>query len=126
MIHRLIASFSAIVILVVGLSAWSHPVLAEGDEMMLLDGKTWQQLSRENKLMFVWGMAHIIEFERQISQETWDPDANSFVPHLVKGLKGKTLNDVVIAIDNYYVVSTDRLDDPVVKAVVHAVVLPAL
>lgn len=126
MTHKLLASFSAVLVLVVGLLVWSDRVSAEDDEMLLLDGKTWQQLSSDSKLAFVWGMAHVIEFERQLAQETWEPDANSFLPHFVKGLKGRTLNDVVIEIDNYYSMSTDRLDDPVMKAVVHTVVLPSL
>ena len=126
MIRKLLVSISAAVILAAGLLAWSERALAESDEMLLLDGETWQQLSPDSKLAFVWGMAHVIEFERNLAEESWDPDAKSFVPHFVKGLKGKTLNDVVIEIDNYYLVSTDRLGDPVMKAVVHTVVLPAL
>jgi hypothetical protein len=126
MIRKLLVSFSAAVILAAGLLAWADRALAESDEMLLLDGETWQQLSPDSKLAFVWGMAHVIEFERHLAEESWDPDAKSFVPHFVKGLKGKTLNDVVIEIDNYYLVSTDRLGDPVMKAVVHTVVLPAL
>lgn len=126
MIRKLLVSFSVVVILAAGLWAWSDRALAQSDEMLLLDGETWQQLSPDSKLAFVWGMAHVIEFERHLAEESWDPDAKSFVPHFVKGLKGKTLNDVVIEIDNYYLVSTDRLGDPVMKAVVHTVVLPAL
>jgi hypothetical protein len=126
MIRKLLVSFSAAVVLAAGLLAWSDRAFAESDEMLLLDGETWQQLSPDSKLAFVWGMAHVIEFERHLAEESWDPDAKSFVPHFVKGLKGKTLNDVVIEIDNYYLVSTDRLGDPVMKAVVHTVVLPAL
>jgi hypothetical protein len=126
MIRKLLVSFSAAVILTAWLLAWSDRVLAESHEMLLLDGETWQQLSPDSKLAFVWGMAHVIEFERHLAEETWDPEVKSFVPHFVKGLKGKTLNDVVIEIDNYYLVSTDRLGHPVMKAVVHTVVLPAL
>jgi hypothetical protein len=126
MIRKLLVSFSAAVILTAWLLAWSDRALAESHEMLLLDGETWQQLSPDSKLAFVWGMAHVIEFERHLAEETWDPEVKSFVPHFVKGLKGKTLNDVVIEIDNYYLVSTDRLGHPVMKAVVHTVVLPAL
>jgi hypothetical protein len=126
MARKLLISLSAAVVLAAGLFVWSDRARAESGEMLLLDGQTWQQLSPDSKLAFVWGMAHVIEFERHLAEETWDPDAKSFVPHFVKGLKGKTLNDVVIEIDNYYLVSTDRLGDPVMKAVVHTVVLPAL
>jgi hypothetical protein len=126
MIRKLLVSFSAAMILAAGILAWSDRAIAESGEMLLLDGETWQQLSPDSKLAFVWGMAHVIEFERHLAEETWDPDAKSFVPHFVKGLKGKTLNDVVIEIDTYYQASPDRLGHPVMKAVVHTVVLPAL
>jgi hypothetical protein len=95
MIRKLLVSFSAAVILAAGLIAWSDRASAESGEMLLLDGKTWQQLSPDSKLAFVWGMAHVIEFERNLAGETWDPAAKSFVPHFVKGLKGKTLNDEI-------------------------------
>ena len=71
-------------------------------------------------------MAHAIEFKLNLAGETWGQEAKSFVPHFGKGLKGKSLSDVVIEIDNYYLVSTDHLGHPVMKAVVRPVVLPAI
>ena len=125
MARRFLVTFAAAVILAAGLLAWPERARAESGDMLLLDGQTWQQLSPDSKLAFVWGMAHVIEFERHLAEETWAPDAKSFVPHFVKGLKGKSLNDVVIEIDAYYQGSPDRLAHPVMKAVVHTIVLPA-
>jgi hypothetical protein len=126
MIPRFFMAVSLAVVLATGLLAWSERASAQGEEMLLLDGTGWQQLSPEGKLAFVWGVAHVIEFERHLAGDTWDPDAKTFVPHFVKGLKGKTLNDVVVQIDGYYAASPDRLGDPVMKAIVHTIVLPAL
>lgn len=124
--RNILVGGSALVVLVAGILAWSQRASAETEELLLLDGNGWQQLSYEGKLAFVWGMAHVIEFERHLAGDSWDPDAKSFVPHFVAGLKGKTLNDVVVQIDAYYQASSDRLGDPVMKAIVHTIVLPAL
>ena len=123
-----ISLISCLVALVMAVAMLAAPnrAMAQDDHVLLLDGKVWQQLSPDSKLAFVWGVTHVIEFERQLTNETWDTEASSFVPHFVQGLKGKTLNDVVIAVDNYYLVSTDRLGDPVMKAIVDTIVLPAL
>jgi hypothetical protein len=121
-----VAAFLVALVMAVAMFTSLNRAAAQGDELLLLDGKVWQQLSPDSKLAFVWGVTHVIEFERQLTNETWDTETPSFVPHFVKGMKGKTLNDVVIAVDNYYLVSTDRLGDPVMKAIVNTIVLPAL
>jgi hypothetical protein len=125
-VRTMLVAVSAAVVLVAGLLAWSQRASAETEEMLLLDGNGWQQFSYEGKLAFVWGVAHVIEFERNLAGESWDADAKSFVPHLVAGLKGKTLNDVVVEVDAYYQASPNRLGDPVMKAIVHSIVLPVL
>ena len=119
-------SILSAMVLVVGLLVWSDHAAAETDEMPLLTGELWQQLSPDSKLAFVWGIVHVIEFERNLTKDVWGPDPKSFVPHFVTGLKGKTLNDVVIGVDQYYLASPNRLTDPVMKAIVHAVIIPAL
>lgn len=124
--RKMLVAVSAAVVLAAGILAWSQRASAETEELLLLDGNGWQQFSYEGKLAFVWGMAHVIEFERHLAGDSWDPEAKSFVPHFVAGLKGKTLNDVVVQIDAYYQASPDRLGDPVMKAIVRTIVLPAL
>ena len=126
MIRQTYGSLLGAFVLLAGLLGWAGNPMAGMQEMEILDGEVWQQLSPDSKLAFVWGVAHVIEFERHLAEEQWGQDTKSFVPHFVKGLKGKTLNEVVIGVDRYYQVSPDRLGDPVMKAIVHTIVLPAL
>lgn len=124
MLRKLV--LSCFVVLLLGLPHGTDRAAAAEGEVVLLDGRVWQELSPDSKLAFIWGIVHVIEFERQLAKETWKPGDPSFVPHFVAGLKGKSMNDVVIAVDNYYLVSSDRLDHPVMQAIVETIVLPAL
>ena len=89
----------------------------------MIDGEIWQQLPTEAKLAFISGVVHVVEFERNLNGNSWPQ--RSFLPHFVRGLRGKTLNDVVILIDGYYNGDPAREDDPVMQAFVQTVVVPA-
>ena len=48
------------------------------------------------------------------------------IPFLVKGLEGKSINEVVHQVDAYYESHPDQIQRPVVDAIFQAVVLPTL
>ena len=118
----LVFSFGAFVLLAGLLAAHERPAAASG-EIVLIDGELWRQLPGDAKLAFVSGVVHVVEFERNLNGNRW-PE-RSFLPHFVRGLQGKTLNDVVVLIDGYYSANPARNSDPVMKAFVQTVVIPA-
>lgn len=118
----LICTLGALVLLA-GLLARPDQPAAQGGEIILLNGSHWTQLPADAKLAFVSGVVHVVEMERNLNGDSWP--AKSFLPHFVKGLQGKTLGDVVVLIDTYYANNPTRSGDPVMKAFVHSVVLPA-
>ena len=57
----------------------------------LLTGELWQQMSPEAKI--------------------------AFVPVLVRGLQGKSINDVVRRVDTYYATHPSEIERPVIEAI---------
>ena len=123
MTRRVLMCFLGALVLSAGLIAKPDQPAAQGGEIVLLNGQHWTQLPADAKLAFVSGVVQVVEFERNLNGEQW-PE-KSFLPHFANGLKGKTLNDVVILIDTYYASNPTRVGDPVMKAFVQTVVLPA-
>jgi hypothetical protein len=79
----------------------------------------------DNKVAFVWGIGNFVEFERAL-RETPPPQSKGFMPLLIQGLAGKTINEVVHEIDAYYKAHPDRLERSGLGAMFQAVVLPTM
>ncbi len=66
-----------------------------------------------------------MEYER--AQAGTSPmSTKSFIPFLIKGLKGKPIDEVVRLIDAYYRSYPEQMQRPVVDTIFQAVVLPTL
>src|SRR5574337_1593215 len=91
----------------------------------LLTGQLWQTLSPDAKVAFVWGIGNLAEFER-VQAGSPQAGTKSFIPFLVNGLKGKSIDEVVGLVDAYYRNHPDQLQRPVVDAIFQAAVLPSL
>ncbi|MBZ0159331.1 hypothetical protein [Candidatus Methylomirabilis sp.] len=91
----------------------------------LLTGQLWQTMSPDAKVAFVWGIGSLVEYERaQVGASSMG--TKSFIPFLVKGLKGKSIDEVVRLIDTYYQAHPDQIQRPVLDVIFQAVVLPTL
>lgn len=112
------------VVLLVALVGW-HVIESAEPPAQLLTGQLWQTMSADAKVAFVWGVGNLVDFERAQAGSP-PPGTQSFIPFLVKGLKGKSINEVVRQVDTYYEAHPDQLRRPVMDAIFQAVVLPAL
>ena len=123
MTRKSLVFFFGVLMLLAGLFAGPDRPAAQSGEIVLIDGELWQQLPADANLAFVSGVVHVVEFERNLNGNSW-PE-RSFLPYFVQGLQGRTLNDVVVLIDGYYSANPARSGDPVMKAFVQTVVIPA-
>jgi len=93
-------------LLVVGCFLVLAPLTASSihgaDELDILTGDEWVKLTPGNKVMFISGIAHVVEFERHLVGKNPSLESKSFIPHLIRGLRGKPINEVVKKIDLYY------------------------
>lgn len=119
-----LAVISTVGLLLMGLAAWGAGGSA-GRPSQLLTGELWQTMSPDAKTAFVWGIGNLAEFER--ARGGPEPaGSRSFIPFLVKGLRGKPINDVVREVDTYYQAHPEEIGRPVLDAIFQAIVLPAL
>ncbi len=94
------------------------------DEMDILTGDEWVKLGPEYKVMFVSGVAHVVEFERHLIGKEPSLETKSFIPHLIYGLRGRPIKEVVKEIDLYYDANPGEGDLPVLHVIFRAVVFP--
>jgi hypothetical protein len=117
-------AISSLILLVLGLSSWDR-IEAIEPTAQLLTGEVWQTMSPDAKVAFVWGIGNLAEFERHL-RDIPPAESKSFLPMLIKGLQGKTINDVVGRLDTYYQTHSEQRQLPVINAIFQAVVIPSL
>jgi hypothetical protein len=95
-----------------------------------LSGHFWQTLSQDNKIAYIWGLSNLVELERTNlgTQQPQPPtdERKSFMPYLAYGLSGMSIQQVIGQVDACYMVHPGQRDQPVLNAIVQAVVMPRL
>jgi hypothetical protein len=82
-------------------------------------------MSYDAKVAYIWGIGNLAVFERAVTDASSAPH-RSFLPWLLKGIQGKSISEVVSAIDIYYQTYPAQLNHPVMDGLFRAVVLPSL
>jgi len=109
--------FLAAALLAVAVSGGPRSAVAQ-DQFLIIDGNQWQQLDESQRIAFVSGVVHVLEFERQLKGDAMMADDKSFVPHLIAAVNGHTVGEVSIAVTDYYVANPDDLGRPVIATMV--------
>jgi len=107
-----------------GLLGWSA-IAAAAPETQLLSGELWQTMSPDTKVAYILGIGNLVDFEAGLA-EPLPPERRSFLPWLVKGMSGKSINEVIRTVDGYYKEHPDQLKHPVLEVVLRTTVLPGL
>jgi hypothetical protein len=82
------------------LVGWSA-VAAAASETQLLSGELWQTMSPDTKVAYILGIGNLVDFETVLAEPP-PPERKSFFPWLVKGMSGKSVNEVIKTVDVYY------------------------
>ncbi len=118
-----------------GVKAWLAAALvaltmaagvAAADEIPLVTGELWTKSTEQMKKAYLVGIANVVAVEMAFAEGNPPSDAQSFLPRLVKGLKGQTLDSVRQAIDAWYAAHPDRLQRPVIDTIWFELVVPGL
>ena len=107
-----------------GFAEW-HAMQATDRAPRLLTGELWQRMSPDAKVAFVWGIGNLVDLEWAQTGAAGAVD-KSFIPSLVRGLRGHSINDVVRKIDEYYATHPGELEGPVIDAILQTVAIPAI
>lgn len=95
-------------------------------EMPVLDGQSWQTMSPDTKIAFIWGIGHVVTIEEHVVQRYPEMRRQDFVAKLADGLRGVPMSSIIERIDSYYRQNPDDLDLPVVRVMWSEVVRPRL
>ncbi|MCU0812691.1 MAG: hypothetical protein MUE59_17015, partial [Thiobacillaceae bacterium] len=82
--------------------------------------------SEEVKKGYLVGIANLIQIERAYSQGKPPSDSESFVPRLVKGLQGQTLDSVREGLNQWYAANPGQLQRPVIETIWFEMAVPGL
>jgi hypothetical protein len=92
--------------------------------MPLLKGEQWQKMDPNSKVAFIWGVAHVILIEKVLMEEIPALRTENFSAKAVearaarvKAGTGRTINEMVSGIDQYYKEHPDQLGTPVVAVI---------
>ena len=125
MMHRLrVLYIYSVWLLVLAWGSWDAIAVADS-EPQFLTGEVWQTMVPDAKVAYILGIGNLVDFE-YATAETPPQARDSFLPWLVKGLSGKSVNDVIEKVDTYYKEHPDQVKHPVVEAIVRTMVLPTL
>jgi hypothetical protein len=99
---------------------------ARADEVPVVTGEHWAKSTPEVKKAYLIGIANLLQVETAYFGSSPPTDAQSFVPRMVKGLRGQTLDSVREALDRWYASNQGRLQRPVIETIWFEVVVPGL
>ena len=98
----------------------------EGMGMQLLTGDIWQQAPPDDKVAFVWGVCHVVTLENALMKKLPSLKVENFSAKAAEGLAGLKINDIVKAVDDYYVANPTKIETPVVQVIWDRLILPKL
>ena len=90
----------------------------------LLTGKTWINMSQDQKSAYIWGAGDIIDLEQEIMEIYPELKRDSFVSKAVEGIGDVTINDIVSTVDSYYRVNPDKINLSVIRVVWDTMIKP--
>ena len=112
--------FLVCAILIVG---WGN---ARADDIPIVTGEHWTKSSDDAKKAYLIGIANLLQIETAYFGANPPTDAQSFVPRMVRGLRGQTLDGVRQALDRWYAANPGRLQRPVLETIRFEIVVPGL
>jgi hypothetical protein len=118
-------AIGGVAMLIIGIAEGCLSPTTESESQFLM-GRTWQTMSYDTKVAYIWGMGNLAVFEHALMDNSTATQQRSFLPGLVKGLQGKSITEVVSQVDAYFRRHPEQIEHPVIDGLFQAVVLPAL
>ena len=122
--NRILWMFN-IVLICIFLAAWSSGVLAREEiKAPLLTGKTWINMSQDQKTAYIWGAGDVIDLEQEIMEINPELKRESFVTKAVEGIGDVKINDIVSTVDSFYKENPDKANLSVIRVVWDSMIKP--
>ena len=100
--------------------------LSENEELMvrLINGNHWVESDEKAKIGYLYGLENFAEVEQAMHGDNVPADDASLVPVLVRGLSGKSVEDVMEELDAFYAAHPEKLERPVLETIYLELALP--
>lgn len=95
-------------------------------DVPMVTGEHWTTSSEVAKKAYLIGVTNLAQVEMAYYAANPPSDAQNFVPRLVRGLKGQTLDSVRQGLDKWYAANPGRLQRPVLETIWFEIALPGL
>ncbi|MDG4551494.1 MAG: hypothetical protein P9F19_18750 [Candidatus Contendobacter sp.] len=102
---------------------WSN---AGAADIPVITGEQWTSSSPEVQKAYLIGIANLMQVETAYYAKNPPTHAQNFVPRLVKGLRGQTLDSVRDGLNRWYAANPDRLQRPVIETIWFEIAVPGL
>jgi hypothetical protein len=99
---------------------------ASAADIPVITGEHWTASSEEVKKAYLIGIANLVQVETAYYAGKPPKDAQNFVPRLVKGLQGQTLDSVREDLNRWYAGNPDQLQRPVIETIWFEMAVPGL
>ena len=90
----------------------------------LLSGKTWENMSQDQKAAYIWGVGDIIDLEQEIMEIYPELKRESFVIKAVEGIGDVQINDIVANVDTFYKEYPDKANLTVIRVIWDTMIKP--
>mgnify|MGYP000880114441 CR=1 FL=1 len=119
--------FSRKLVLVLGIAITSVTATAvQAADIPIVTGEHWTKSSEDVKKGYLVGIANLVQIESAYYQGKPPTDAESFVPRLVKGMQGQTLDSVREGLNQWYAANPGQLQRPVIETIWFEMAVPGL
>ena len=101
-------------------------VPVQAAEIPMVTGEHWTRSSEEMQKAYLVGIANLTQVESAYYVENPPTDSQSFVPRLVKGMQGQTLDSVREGLNRWYAANPGKLQRPVIETIWFEMAVPGL
>ena len=114
-----------IILICIFWAAWTSGVAAKEEiKAPLLTGKTWLNMSQDQKTAYIWGAGDIVDLEQEFMEIYPELKRESFVTKAVEGIGDVTINEIVSAVDAFYQDNPDQVNLSVIRVVWDTMIKP--
>ena len=109
------------------LATWISGVSAKEEiKAPLLTGKTWINMSQDQKTAYIWGAGDIIDLEQELMEIYPELKRENFATKAVRGIGDVTINEIVSTVDSFYRENPDKADLSVIRVIWDTMIKPNL
>jgi len=114
-----------ILALTIAIASVATPI-AQAAEIPMVTGEQWTRSSEDVQKAYLVGVANLTQVENAYFEGNPPSDKQSFVPRLVKGLQGQTLDSVREGLNRWYAANPGKLQRPVIETIWFEMAVPGL